>query len=261
MTVNVQSLCPDAIPSSQSDMPDNFPGKAGLLREQLTAWNMSVTALQETRAPKNETIQSKTHIRFCSARDAQGSYGTELWFSKSIPFIRHDRTPIYFGADDFLAVHWDPRIIAVRFRRGSLRILFVSLHAPTSASPNRRQWWADFRRLIDRLRQGSQVALLGDFNLHLHRAFGDRVGDLHWSTPTPPQNHSGNSLMPTTSGYPVPSAAATLARPRHGSPRTATVLPGWTMLPYQLVGRSQPGAVKSYLNLTGARATQTITRY
>ena len=28
--------------------------------------------------------------------------------------------------------------------------------------------------------------LLGDFNLHLHRGFGDRVGDLHWNTPTPP---------------------------------------------------------------------------
>ena len=186
LTVNVQSLCSDALPSCQPTMSHDFPGKAGLLREQLAAWHVSVTALQETRAPKNETIQPKTHIRFCSARDAQGSYGTELWFSKTIPFIRHDLTPVYFRVDDFLAVHWDPRIIAVRFRRVSLRLLFVSLHAPTSASPNRRQWWADFRRLIDRLRQGSQVVLLGDFNLHVHRAFGDRVGDLHWNTPTPP---------------------------------------------------------------------------
>ena len=186
LTVNVQSLCSEALPDGQSTPSDDFPGRAGLLREQLAEWGVSVAALQETRAPKNETIQSKTHIRFCSARDAQGSYGTELWFSKTIPFIRHELTPVYFQVDDFLAVHWDPRVIAVRFRRGNLRLLFVSLHAPTSASSNRRQWWADFRRLVDRLRQGSQILLLGDFNLHLHQAFGDRVGDLHWSTPTPP---------------------------------------------------------------------------
>ncbi|CAE7252408.1 unnamed protein product [Symbiodinium microadriaticum] len=126
LTVNVQSLCSDAAPGCQPALSDDFPGKAGLLREQLAEWHVSVTALQETRAPKNETIQSKTHIRFCSARDAQGSYGTELWFSKTIPFIRHDLTPICFRIDDFLAVHWDPRVIAVRFSRGNLRLLFVS---------------------------------------------------------------------------------------------------------------------------------------
>ena len=92
LTVNVQSLCPDTFPVGQPVVHDDFPGKAGLLREQLTEWHISVAALQETRAPRNETIQSKTHIRFCSARDAQGSYGTELWFSKTIPFIRHDIT-------------------------------------------------------------------------------------------------------------------------------------------------------------------------
>ena len=44
----------------------------------------------------------------------------------------------------------------------------------------------NLRGLLDRLRQGSQVVLLGDFNLHLHKASGDRVGDLHWHTQHPP---------------------------------------------------------------------------
>ena len=186
LTVNVQSLCSEPVSNSSVESPQGFPGKAGLLREQLAEWQVGVVAMQETRAPKNETIQSQSHIRFCSARDDQGSYGTELWFSKLVPFIHHDLTPVYFRVDDFLAVHWNPRILAVRFCRGNLRILFVSLHAPTNASSHQRQWWEEFKRLLDRLRQGSQVVLLGDFNLHLHRASGDRVGDLHWHTPHPP---------------------------------------------------------------------------
>ncbi|CAE7921300.1 PEPKR2 [Symbiodinium sp. KB8] len=47
----------------------------GLLRDQLAEWHVGVTALQETRAPKNETIQSKSHVRFCAARDEQGFAG------------------------------------------------------------------------------------------------------------------------------------------------------------------------------------------
>ena len=146
LTVNVQSLCPETAPRSPAQPPDGFPGRSGLLRDQLAEWHVGVTALQETRAPKNETIQSKSHVRFCAARDEQGSYGTELWFSKTVPFIQHDLTPVYFRADDFLAVHWNPRTLAVRFCRGNLRILFVSIHAPTNASSQQRQWWEEFKR-------------------------------------------------------------------------------------------------------------------
>ena len=186
LTVNVQSLHPTDGEATPQPHRADFPGRAGILREQLDAWHVSVAALQETRAPRNETVQSRTHIRFCSARDEQWSYGTELWFSKTVPFVFHALTPILFQLSDFLVVHWDPRIIAARFSRGPVRLLFVSLHAPTNASPLRHQWWADFRLLLNRLRQGSQVVLLGDFNLHINKAYGDRIGDLHWHTSDPP---------------------------------------------------------------------------
>ena len=186
LTVNVQSLQAEEDKNTTDQKDDNFPGRAGLLRAQLDQLGVSVAALQETRAPRSETIQSKTHVRFCSARDEQGSFGTEIWFSKLQPFIWHDVAPVRFCASDFLVVHWDPRIVAVRFFRGSLRLLFVSLHAPTNLSPARNQWWQDLRLLLARIRQGSQVILLGDFNLHLHQAHGDRVGELTWATKHPP---------------------------------------------------------------------------
>ena len=186
LTVNVQSLQADDKQPTQTKEDKGFTGRAGLLRAQLDQLGVCIAALQETRAARSETIQSQTHIRFCSARDGQGSYGTELWFSRSTPFIWHNVAPIVFQVSDFLVVHWTPRIIAVRFSRGSLRILFVAVHAPTNQSPARDVWWKDLRVLLDRLRQGSQIVLVGDFSLHLHKLHGDRTGELTWATKYPP---------------------------------------------------------------------------
>ncbi|CAE7404568.1 unnamed protein product [Symbiodinium sp. CCMP2456] len=186
LTVNVQSLHPGEDPSESDHALPPFRGRAALLREQFADRGVCVAALQETRAPRNETIQSRTHLRFCSACDHQGSYGTEIWFSKEIPFVKHSSAEVFFQVGDFLVVHWDPRVIAVRFARARMRILFVALHAPTNSSPERNQWWQNFRLLIGRLRQGAQVVLMGDFNLHLHHSQEGRVGDLTWHTATPP---------------------------------------------------------------------------
>ena len=186
LTVNVQSLQSGDTELTNLAPEPSFVGKAALLREQLVDMQVLVAALQETRINKSETFQSGTHIRFCSAADSQGSYGTEIWFSKVIPFLSHPLTPVYFQLGDFLVVHWTPRSIAVRFSRGGYRVLFVAIHAPTTASPERDQWWRNLESLLERLQQGSKVVLLGDFNLHLDRCHGTRVGDLVWPTQTPP---------------------------------------------------------------------------
>ncbi|CAE7308251.1 unnamed protein product [Symbiodinium sp. CCMP2456] len=194
VTVNVQSLHPREAEPTAEPPAVPFQGRAALLREQFVELGVGVAALQETRASRNETIQSKTHIRFCSACDAQGSYGVELWFSRTEPFIKHNKTDVLFQLGDFVAVHWDPRILAVRFARASVRVLFVAIHAPTNASPERNKWWQDLRVLLGRLRQDAQLVLLGDFNLHLHRSCADRVGDLTWPAPTPPPQAFWNIL-------------------------------------------------------------------
>ena len=186
ITINVQSLQSGDRTDTQTAPEPAFVGKAALLREQLVDLKVSVAALQETRIGKSETFQSQTHIRFCSACDPKGSYGTELWFSRIHPFFQHPVTPIYFQMSDFLVVHWDPRSIAVRFSRGDIKVLFVAIHAPTSSSPERDPWWRDLEYLLRRLQQESKLVLIGDFNLHLDRTHGQRVGDLVWPTTTPP---------------------------------------------------------------------------
>ena len=181
LTVNVQSLHSDrTTPAAEPD------ARAGLIREQLAQLGVSVAALQETRAHSNELFQSQTHLRFVSSRDDQGSYGTELWFSRSHPFISHPTTPVYFEPADFLAVFWDPRTIAVRFARGAVRILFVSIHAPTSTDPHRERWWTNLCHTVERLRQNAQVVILGDFNVHIDRAYKERTGDLTWPSQSEP---------------------------------------------------------------------------
>ncbi|OLP87816.1 Flagellar attachment zone protein 1 [Symbiodinium microadriaticum] len=130
LTVNVQSLQAEEDKNTTDQKDDNFPGRAGLLRAQLDQLGVSVAALQETRAPRSETIQSKTHVRFCSARDEQGSFGTEIWFSKLQPFIWHDVAPVRFCASDFLVVHWDPRIVAVQISGGKIYAFYSHASGP-----------------------------------------------------------------------------------------------------------------------------------
>ena len=198
LTVNVQSLHPNRTPEPITEDARPFAGRAGLIREQLSQLGIGVAALQETRAQSNELFQSKTHLRFVSSRDAKGSYGTEIWFSRVHPFILHPIAPIYFEPSDFLAVFWDPRVIAVRFARGSVKILFLSVHAPTSTDPGRDDWWANLCRTIDRLRQTAQVVVLGDFNVHVDRSYNERAGDLVWPSTSPSPKAFCDLWLPST---------------------------------------------------------------
>ena len=76
----------------------------------------------------------------------------------------------------------------MRFARSALRVLFVCIHAPHSASPERDVWWADLFQLLRRLAQDALLVLIGDYNLHLHYGHAQAIGGLVWGTnnPDPP---------------------------------------------------------------------------
>ena len=187
VTVNVQSLSDgDKAPVDASDTA--FPGRAAYLREQLAALRVHVASLQETRASADATITSRSHVRFCAARDVGGNYGTELWFSRELPYCSAGTASCFFHPADFLVLHASPRLLIVRFSRAGATILFVSLHAPTAGSTGRNDWWRDLRHRLARLHNHSQVVLLGDFNVGFEAAVPARVGDLVWPAkqPVPP---------------------------------------------------------------------------
>eukprot|EP00439_Symbiodinium_sp_Y106_P041080 s5433_g5.t1 len=142
MSVNVQTL--NSVAKGVPDVGnDDFSGRAAYLREQCEYHGANVVALQETRSRHSETINSQSHIRLCSGRDAQGHHGVELWFARNLAISTCATDPLRVQLSDLLVLHADPRLLIVRLSRRSLHVLFVAVHAPIAADPRRDQWWKD----------------------------------------------------------------------------------------------------------------------
>ena len=178
VTVNVQSLCEDA----RSTLPNRVP----YVRAQLDQCGCAVAGLQETRAVATSTVLSDTHIRFTSARDGNGCFGVELWFSRKHSLLWRGSSPVPFEVNDFRVLHWTPRVLIVRYVKGTLRVLFVVCHAPTATHPDREEWWKHFADLLSLTIQGDRVVILGDLNSRLTLPVKGRIGDLLWEEDNPP---------------------------------------------------------------------------
>ena len=163
MTVNVQTLAQDPSSEAASDN-DGFTGRAAFLREQCRYHGVNILALQETRTKKFDTFNSHSHIRLCSGCDSHGHHGVELWFDKHLALSTCVADPIRVQLSDLLVLFADPRTLLVRFTRRGLHILFVVVHAPTAASPERAHWWKVLSERVSRFSRGCGVVLLGDFN-------------------------------------------------------------------------------------------------
>ncbi|CAE7599718.1 GIP [Symbiodinium sp. CCMP2592] len=81
-TLNVQSLAETSTVEESPASSGDFKGRAAFLREQLDYYGAHVVALQEARAKTDSTMISQTHVRYCTAKDPQGNFGVELWFSR-----------------------------------------------------------------------------------------------------------------------------------------------------------------------------------
>ena len=176
--LNTQTLEGD-VPASQPQIAEDahFLGKAAFLREQFEYYGAHVVALQEARAPADGMFVSATHIRLCTGRDKQGNFGVELWLSRLRPFAWIGQTAVHFNPAHLLVLCSSPRELFVRYCRGSLRILFVSVHGPVATCPSRESWWQAFRQKVERFCHGSQVVILGDLNIHFDDPIAGHVGD------------------------------------------------------------------------------------
>ena len=178
VTVNVQSLCED----DKSPLPNRVP----FVRAQLEECGCAVAGLQETRVRDTATVLSDSHIRFTSARDSSGNLGVELWFSRKQPFGWAGSIPLHFDVQHFRVLSWSPRTLLVRFVHGSLRVLFVSCHAPTAAHPSRESWWKQFVDLLLLNAKGDRVVILGDLNSRLCQELPGRIGSHVWEAGAQP---------------------------------------------------------------------------
>ncbi|OLQ03718.1 hypothetical protein AK812_SmicGene13326 [Symbiodinium microadriaticum] len=186
-TLNTQTLAESA-PSAdtvQNSTDTHFVGRAAFLREQFDWYGAHVVAVQEARGPSDAMYNSDTHVRICTGRDKQGNYGVELWFSRRHPFSHIGSTPICFEPSHLLVMYSSPRELFVRYCRGDLRILFVSVHGPVATCPQREAWWREFAAKVARLCHGSQLVILGDLNAHFDQSIQGHVGDLVFPTKHP----------------------------------------------------------------------------
>ena len=141
-----------------------------------------MVGLQETRAKNTSTCISETHCRYISACDSKGNGGVELWFSRTHPFAWDGDCPLFFHNNDFRALAWDSRSLFVRFVRGTVRIVFVAVHALSATHPDRVQWWTTFRNKLHACAQGDRVVVLGDYNTRFEESVPARIGELVWET-------------------------------------------------------------------------------
>ncbi|CAE7691238.1 unnamed protein product [Symbiodinium sp. CCMP2592] len=185
-TLNVQSLAEPSSPEDPTTSSGDFKGRAAFLREQFDHYGAHVVALQEARAKADSTMISQTHVRYCTAKDSQGNFGVELWFSRVHSFAKAGGTAIHFAPENFLVLDSSPRDLFVRFSRGSLRILFIAVHAPGATHPQHAAWWSGLRTKLDRFARGSAVILLGDYNTHFSESVSGHVGELVWPSPHSP---------------------------------------------------------------------------
>ena len=183
-TLNTQTLAdPKAeVEATEEHKADGFPGRTAFLREQFDYYGAHIVALQEARAASDGMLVSCTHIRLFTGRDRKGNFGVELWLSRRHAFAYTGTTPIYFEPGHLLVLHASPRELIVKYCRGELRLLLISVHAPTTACPHREAWWADFCQRVNRYSGGCQVLLLGDLNIHLADPIVGAVGDVVFPT-------------------------------------------------------------------------------
>ena len=174
LTVNVQTL--------EDGQGEGVCGKVRYVREQLEGCAAVVVGLQETRAKNTSTCISETHCRYISACDSKGNGGVELWFSRTHPFAWDGDCPLFFHNNDFRALAWDSRSLFVRFVRGTVRIVFVTVHVLSATHPDRVQWWTTFRNKLHACAQGDRVVVLGDYNTRFEESVPARIGELVWET-------------------------------------------------------------------------------
>lgn len=143
------------------------PGATSYMREQLEFHGVHLAAFQETRTPSAE-IQDSNYIRFISpAIDGHG--GSELWFSRTLPFGKRGNDNLFFTRDQFTVVHAEPEVLCVVLTVFDIEFFIVSAHAPHRAhqAPVISTWWQRLRQVLETTGLRRRLLLFIDANAHV----------------------------------------------------------------------------------------------
>ena len=166
-------------------------GIVGLMRNKCETLGFHVLGVQEARTMSG-TQKSSTHFRLASGAESNGTLGTELWISLTLPYFSSSdaKTRHFFKPRDFSIIHADPRMLMVHHTNQALPCLFVVAHAPHQGHQQVavNEWW---EQLITRLEQwkGLDCIMMIDANERIYGDEGPYFGSLQDGTDTRDSMH------------------------------------------------------------------------
>ena len=178
--VRIASLNVQSLESHGLEAGAHFQGRIGYLRDQFEAIGAQIVSIQEARSARAETYLSGNFIRLCSGADSAGNLGVEAWFARCV----QGRGP-GFHPEELTVLYWSPRCLCVKIQSRLFQAVFAFIHAPTAQDPTRSAWWEDFRSLLQKLGNSTDVCVVGDFNTRFDREEFGRIGVHTWPSKYP----------------------------------------------------------------------------
>ena len=181
-TYNVLSLSGHAFADREPLGLAFAAGRPAMLASCLSAAQVQVAALQETRTEAGFLQRTEGYLRFASGGEA-GCLGVELWFQDGFSLLRNGKagcSEATFCKEAFSTSHKDSRRLLLHYHSGPLRLCFASLHAPhrSTEAAKLTAWWEETLLIFRQAAKRAPIVIGGDFNASVGTLCCDRIGDV-----------------------------------------------------------------------------------
>ncbi|OLQ10485.1 hypothetical protein AK812_SmicGene5799 [Symbiodinium microadriaticum] len=213
-TYNVLSLSGHAFADREPLGLAFAAGRPAMLASCLSAAQVQVAALQETRTEAGFLQRTEGYLRFASGGEA-GCLGVELWFQDGFSLLRNGKagcSEATFCKEAFSTSHKDSRRLLLHYHSGPLRLCFASLHAPhrSTEAAKLTAWWEETLLIFRQAAKRAPIVIGGDFNASVGTLCCDRIGDVSPEDQDDPGHQRTQTTSYTRWGTydPLASAAA-----------------------------------------------------
>ena len=179
-TYNVLTLRARHGRNEDADADATFMHKASYLAQQVTAHQINIIGIQESRSKQSGVVQHDNIYRLIAKGTEQGTHGCELWFNLAQPLATIDGKPYYVETDKVTVIYESPTILIAKLQLPGMQITVGTAHAPQSGSPSqyRADWWKHLEEVLQSRRTPDPIFIMGDFNATLPETNHQQIGKL-----------------------------------------------------------------------------------
>ena len=179
-TYNVLTLRARHGRDEEADADATFMHKASYLAQQVTAHQINIIGIQESRSKQSGVVQHDNIYRLIAKGTEHGTHGCELWFNLAQPLATIDGKPYYVETDKLTVIHESPTILLAKLQLPGMQITLGTVHAPQSGSPSqyRADWWKHLEEVLQSRRTPDPIFIMGDFNATLPETNNQHIGKL-----------------------------------------------------------------------------------